>query len=271
MSGEEQELSRRDNHTAPDLHHQLELAVPSLATALHATPEERLDRHLGRGVAFRLGQKPETQLELFPQVVRVTLPHAQIAVTRTEAVVSPEGIAFEQPDRFLSVGARGEVLFQYFPPDRSGESVHAAPDVLIAQPRLTPQPQHARSEPQELPPPSPASTPAPKEQKGKSEKYVGRLGEIKTHWTKAGKFVAEVEVLVPDPERPGASRLVKLAAFNKMAEALRDSYRPGQEVTAVGIPHELKRTNRDGKEWTERQLYFVQLPKSRERPRSGQP
>lgn len=264
MSGKEQELSRHDNHTVPDPYHQLELAVPSLATALQATPEERLDRHLGRGVGFRLGQEPETHLELFPQVVRVTLPHGQIAVARTEAAVSPEGVAFEQPDRFLSIGARGEVLFQHFPPDQSGESVHAATDVVIAKPPLPPHPQDPGSELQERQLPSPASTPAAKEQKGKSEKYVGRLGEIKTHWTKAGKFVAEVEVLVPDPDRPGASKLVKFAAFNRMAEALRDSYQPGQEVTAVGIPHELKRTNREGKEWIERQLYFVQLPKSRE-------
>ncbi len=48
-----------------------------------------------------------------------------------------------------------------------------------------------------------------------------------------------------------------------MAEALRDSYQPGQLVTAVGIPHELKRKGRDGREWSERQLYFVQLPKPR--------
>ncbi len=264
----ENELSRRDNPIAPDPYQQLELAVPSLAAALQATPEERLDRHLGRGVGFRLGQEPETQLEIFPQVVRVTLPNGQIAVVRTEAAVSPEGVAFEQPDRFLSVGATGEVLFQYFPSAKSGENSPGETDVPVRRPPLIPEPprQDRIEEPERQPAPaSPIPNPERREQKAKSEKYVGRLGEIKTHWTKAGKLVAEVEVLVPDPERPGASRLVKFAAFNKMAEALRDSFKPGQEVTAVGIPHELKRTNREGKEWTERQLYFVQLPKSRER------
>ena len=78
-----------------------------------------------------------------------------------------------------------------------------------------------------------------------------------------GKLVAEVELTVPDPERPGASRLIKLAAFGEKAEALQRDYQPGQEVTAVGIPHELQRRGRDGKSWTERQLYLVQLPKPR--------
>jgi len=49
-----------------------------------------------------------------------------------------------------------------------------------------------------------------------------------------------------------------------MAQALETDYRPGQLVTAVGIPHELKSRGRDGHEWTERQLYLVQPPKPRE-------
>ena len=89
------------------------------------------------------------------------------------------------------------------------------------------------------------------------------MGEVRTHKTKAGKLVAEVEITVPDPDRPGASRLVKFAAFGDMAASLRDNYQPGQLVTAVGIPHELKRRNKEGREWTERQLYFVQPPKPR--------
>ncbi len=68
---------------------------------------------------------------------------------------------------------------------------------------------------------------------------------------------------MPDPERPGASRLVKFAAFDLMAEVLERNYQPGQLVTAVGIPHELKRRTRDGQEYVERQLYFVQPPKTR--------
>ncbi len=109
-----------------------------------------------------------------------------------------------------------------------------------------------------------SSSPAPdRQEKAKSEKYVGRLGEVKAHTTKKGKLVAEVELTVPDPERPGASRLVKFAAFGEMARALQRNYQPGQEVVAVGIPHELTRKNRDGREWTERQLYFVQPPKPR--------
>ena len=76
-------------------------------------------------------------------------------------------------------------------------------------------------------------------------------------------MVAEVQLTVDDPEQPGASKLIKFAAFGTMAETLREKYQPGQLVTAVGIPHELKRTNKDGRQWTERQLYFVQPPKVR--------
>jgi len=91
------------------------------------------------------------------------------------------------------------------------------------------------------------------------------MGSVTTHRTKQGKLVAEVELTVPDPERPGANKLVKLAAFGENAETLKRDYRPGQEVTAVGIPHKLQRRGKDGQGWTERQLYLVQLPKIRER------
>ena len=100
-------------------------------------------------------------------------------------------------------------------------------------------------------------------EKAKSERYVGRMGEVKTHQTKQGKLVAEVELTVADPDRPGSSKLVKCAAFGDNAEALQREYQPGQEVTAVGIPHELQRRGNDGREWVERQLYLVQLPKVR--------
>ena len=64
----------------------------------------------------------------------------------------------------------------------------------------------------------------------------------------------------------GAAALTFVAsqfAFGDKAEALRRDYQPGQEVTAVGIPHELQRTGKDGRTWIERQLYLVQLPKRR--------
>ncbi len=253
---------RRISLTKPD-NQQIEFDVPSLAASLQAAPQERLDRHLGRGIGFTLGG--QTSLELYPHIVRVSLPAGQVVVPRTEAEVCPEGVVFQDKERFLlSVGPQGDVLFQYSPPSpalrnesiREGEVTDTAPSLPDVLEEVTPEPVAL---------PSPTPPPARSERKEKSEKYVGRLGEIKTHWTKAGKFVAEVEVMVPDPDNPAASRLVKFAAFNRMAEALQQSYQPGQLVTAVGIPHELKRTNRDGKQWTERQLYFVQLPKSRER------
>jgi hypothetical protein len=257
MAEQEPSITRGDGRD--DAARQLDRAVPSLEAALHATPEERVDGHLGRGVRFRLGPEQHTSLELYPQVVRVSLPHAQLAVPRRAPEVAPEGVVFQDPEQFfLSVGPTGEILFQSSPAaaasgtglDQRQEATRSTPPPLPA-PRTT-----ERSA-------SPPQLAATAKEKAKSERYVGRLGEVRTHRTKQGKLVAEVEMTVADPDRPGASMLVKFAAFGEKAEALARDYQPGQEVTAVGIPHELKRRGKEGREWTERQLYFVQLPKPR--------
>jgi hypothetical protein len=244
-----------------------------LAAALRVEPQERLDGHLGPGVVFALGDpQAGASLELYPQVVRVTLPHAQLAVTRREAEVSPDGVVLQDSDRFvLAVGAAGEVVFRSWPtatagaqestgdtgePERSfARSISGVPERFPAE------------DPESLPRPAAGTRRNPDQaqaqETAKSERYVGRLGEVRTHQTKQGKLVAEVEITVADPDRPGSSVLVKFAAFGDKAEALAREYHPGQEVTAVGIPHELRRRGADGREWTERQLYFVQLPKPR--------
>jgi hypothetical protein len=235
-------------------HRQPDPELSSLELALRACPEERIDPHLGRGAAFRLGNGQRVSLELFPQVVRMTVPTGQIALPRSEAAVRPEGVVFQGEHHVLSVGPTGAVLFQYAPPD--GERVDAAE--APTQPIWAGHSASTRGE--SAPPPSPA--PEARE-KPKGERYVGRLGEVRAHQTRAGKLVAEVDLTIADPDRPGASRLVKFAAFGEKAEALARDYQPGHEVTAVGIPHELRRRDRHGREWTERQLYFVQLPKHR--------
>lgn len=223
-----------------------------LATALQAVPRERLDAHLGRGVVFGFGSEPQASLEVYERIVRLTVPAGQLVVPRWPAQVTPDGVVFRDPERFrLALRPTGEVLFHYAPfVPASGPSAEShAPDA--ASSGTTPEP---------APTPVP---PANRKEKVTSERYVGRLGEVRTHRTKQGKLVAEVELTVPDPDRPGASRLVKFAAFGENAEALANRYHPGQEVTAVGVPHELQRRGHDGREWTERQLYFVQLPKPR--------
>jgi hypothetical protein len=236
---------------------QLDIGVPSLETALQSRAEPRLDRHLGNGVRFRFGEHGENNLELYSQVVRVTLPRVELALPRREPQVAPEGVVFTDPDFFLSIGASGSVLFQYEPASPAAETARAARREVPEQPvRVTAEPATT-----ERVSPSPAPAPEAKD-KAKSEKFVGRLGEIKVHTTKQGKVVAEVEIAVPDPERPGSSRLVKFAAFGEKAETLQQQYEAGQLVTAVGIPHEIHRRSGD-REWTERQYYFVQLPKIR--------
>src|SRR5947207_13300514 len=84
------------------------LDVPSLETALHSSPETRIDWHLGPGVVFRFGAGQASSLELYSQVVRVELPHAELAIRRREPQVAADGIVFEYPEHFfLSVGPRG--------------------------------------------------------------------------------------------------------------------------------------------------------------------
>ena len=245
------EHDHRQKSEAELVHQQLDLDVPSLETALQSSPEEHLDWHLGPGVIFRLGEERKSALELYSQVLRITLPNGQLALPRREAEVAPEGVVFQDPDRFLlSVGPQGDVLFQY--------SAQANREVGQEQPA----PNQPAIAPESTSPLSPPRGREAKE-KPKSERHLGRLGEVRTHRTKQGKLVAEVEVAVPDPERPGSHRLVKFVAFNEKAEALKREYSPGQEVVAVGIPHELRRRSKEGREWTERQLYFVQLPKVR--------
>ena len=258
MSETEQQVSRSDESQAA--HRQLDLDVPSLETALQSTPEERLDWHLGRGVLFRLGQPEQASLELYPQIERVSVPQGQLAVSRREAEVVPEGVVFQDPDQFfLSVGPSGEVLFQYWPTSASA-AAHTSVTSEHVQSSRSSRAEATRADRRAASPSSPAAV---VKEKAKSERYLGRLGEVKTHRTKQGKLVAEVELTVADPERPGASQLVKFVAFGEKAKALQREYQSGQEVTAVGIPHELRRRGRDGRGWTERQLYFVQLPKPR--------
>lgn len=241
-------------------HQHIGLDVPALETALHAPPEMLLDSHLGPGVAFRFGEEA-TSLELYSQVVRLKLPRVELAVPRRDPRVSSEGVVFEDPERFfLSVGPRGDVLFQYSPspPAADDERLRSAsgpaPAALMSPPVQG-----------ESPAALPAPPPAVPEAKGRaeSEKHIGRMGEVKTHTTRQGTLVAEVELTVADPDRPGSSKLVKFAAFGTKAEVLQRDYSPGQEVVAVGIPHELKRRSHDGREWVERQLYLVQPPKVR--------
>jgi len=257
MSENEPRVSGPDGGQAS--HHQLDLDIPSLQAALQSAPEERVDWHLGRGVLFRFGTERQASLELYPQVVRVTVPHAQLAVPRRQHEVAPEGIVFQDPEHFLlSVGPTGEVLFQYSP------SSPGADTLANVAPECKPSPRPALATPAPGEGSGGLSSPTTEaKEKAKSEWYIGRMGEVRVHRTKHGKVVAEVELTVADPDRPGASQLVKFVAFGENADALERTYQPGQEVSAVGIPHELKRRGRDGREWTERQLYFVQLPKPR--------
>ena len=263
MAGLEDEIRKnveQITNTTEKPHQQLDLDVPSLATALQSPAEERVDWYLGRGVVFRLGEDRRNSLELYSQVVRVGLPEGGVMIPRREPQVVPEGVVFEDPERFfLSVGPRGDILFQYSPVSPAGTTSSGEREIVAeASTRSVPESVSAERATRLSPPPAPETN-----EKPKSEKYVGRLGEVKSHTTKQGKLVAEVEITVPDPERPGSSKLVKFAAFGKTAEALARDYQAGQLVTAVGIPHELKRRSQNGREWTERQWYFVQLPKTR--------
>src|SRR5947199_6209278 len=108
MPDSESRLSRERGNTSQ----QLGFDVPSLESALHSPPEARLDRHLGPGVLFRFGESGASSLEIYSQVVRISLPDEELAIRRREPHVAAEGVIFEHPERFfLSVGPSGDVLF----------------------------------------------------------------------------------------------------------------------------------------------------------------
>lgn len=235
--------------------------VAALGAALAATPQPRVDAQLGDGVIFDVGPERQTSVELYPHVVRVSIPQAQLAIPRTDIVLTPTGVVFAQPERFhLALSAEGGITF-YAPPPVPAPELPGAPGDSSHHPIPQPPAPRHRSAPS-VPPQGPSLTPPPPaETPSRGERYVGRLGTVTTHTTKGGKLVAEVTLTVDDPDHPGASRLVTFVAFDAKAEALRDTYQPGDLVTAVGIAHELTRRARDGRVWTERQLYLVQLPK----------
>lgn len=245
---------------------ELSPALAALAAVFGVKPERQMDAQLGDGVIFHLGPDRQTSVELYPHIVRVSLPQAQLAIPHTDIVLTPTGVVFAQPERFhLALSAEGAIVFQAPPPPAAAPEMPGAPGDSSHHPVAQPTAPPHRSAPS-VPSQGPSRTPSPPaaETPSRGERYVGRLGTVTTHTTKGGKLVAEVALTVDDPEHPGASRLVTFVAFDAKAEALRDTYQPGQLVTAVGIAHELTRRARDGRVWTERQLYLVQLPKRHE-------
>ncbi len=83
--------------------------------ALSETLGRQVDLHFGDGVVFSLRDHGRVNLELFPTVVRVSMADCQLVLPRLPAQPSSEGVVFGDGRSLLSVGASGEVLFQYVP------------------------------------------------------------------------------------------------------------------------------------------------------------
>src|SRR4051812_32952772 len=107
MADNERNIGKHPETSSLEQH--VDLAVPSLETALQSTPEPRLDWQLGPGVAFRFGEAGSQSLELYSHMMRVGLPRGGIWLPRREPRTAPEGVVFEDPSFFLSLGSNGDI------------------------------------------------------------------------------------------------------------------------------------------------------------------
>ena len=177
-------VGRSDENT--DAGQQLELAVPSLETALQSPAAACVDWHLGRGVVFALGEH-RASLELYPQVVRVSVPQGQLdgPPSKRSGGRCPKGSSSRIPITSSCRWDRGgDVLFQSPPAPPPGDRARTAATTGAAANGALPllERQAAPSQPADVP-----RSPAPRREKARSERYIGRLGEVKTHTTKPGQ------------------------------------------------------------------------------------
>ena len=154
-----------------------------------------MDWHLGRGVLFRLGAAQQASQELYSHVVRVTVPHGHLPSPAASTTSPPKASSSRiRSTFFLSVSPTGEVLFQYSPGVTPADTPPGAPAAALSPSSPLPAPAVSERLGSAT---RPAIEATKAKEKAKSERYVGRLGDVRTHRTKQGKLVAEVELTVP--------------------------------------------------------------------------
>jgi len=242
--------------------------LASVSEVLGSAPTQRTDLHLGHGVAFALGSEGQTTLELYAQMTRVSMGDRQLALPRLPAQLSPEGVVFEDEHGLLSVGASGEVLFQYVPSPAPTER-HPQPDAAITPTISATTSEPARgSRPAETESPvsdDPATpethpddtSPAPREKRERDETkriLKGRLIAPPTFHPnpKSGALIGEFRVAVGSKDDPEQTEFVKVSCFDNPAKESFNATKlqalveagelaTGTSITVVGFEHPLIR------------------------------
>lgn len=244
----------------------------AIASALGAVAEPRVDQLHGQGVRYRVGEPPGTELELFPATgtVRVTSADLRLSLFRQEApTLGSDGVIFARPRRSLAIASTGALILN-IAALKAAEDPTMPQDAPISAKRAfnrLPDDETPSDDPATPQTPSPASP----EQHPKGIHVVGRLVRIDFHETKTGKLVGELLLEAPHPNIPGQFTTLKFAGFGPIAEVMREELTPGEMISAIGIPHDITRRDRAGREWVERQHYLVRPPKLRGRgePEAG--
>jgi hypothetical protein len=192
----------------------------------------------------------------------------QLALPRLPAQISSEGVVFEDEHGLLSVGATGEVLFQYVPsPALSQQTPQAAESIApIPQEPTGRAGQGRRPEPTQRPvsgdsagsqthpsetPPTPAKT---RERDETKRILKGRLIAPPTFHAnpKSGALIGEFRVAVGSTDDSDTTEFVKVSCFDHPAkkrftatklQALVEAgeITTGTAVTVVGFEHPLIR------------------------------
>ena len=240
----------------------------AIAEVLGSTAEPRVDHLHGQGVRFRLGEPPDTELELFPttQTVRLTGEDLQLSLFRQEAPkLAPHAVIFElrdQPERrWLSVSPIGATTLFYNPdiPERPETPQDAA---TTEKRPITPYPEEApllddATVPQEAsPPPSPQA--AERQEQQERVQLAGRLGtDVRYRTTKSGKLIAKFPLAIKEDD--GTTTWKDVLLFGERAGRLREGNAPtkGQFVEVVGYAHEREVKGKDGTTRTVSDIYAV--------------
>lgn len=233
--------------------------LASVSEALGSTPTQRTDLHLGCGVVFALGNQGQTTLELYPQVTRVCMGDRQLALPRLPAQIGSEGVVFEDEHGLLSVGASGEVLFQYVPsPAPAMTPTTRATTTEPAQgsrPAATESPVSDDSVTPETHPDDTSPAPRGKRERDETKRILkGRLIAPPTFHAnpKSGALIGEFRVAVGSKDDPERTEFVKVSCFDNPAKEsfnatkLQDLVDAGEivtgtSVTVVGFEHPLIR------------------------------
>jgi hypothetical protein len=253
--------------------------LASVADALGIPVRRQVDLHLGDGVAFSLGEEGQTTLELYPTLVRVSMGDRQLALPRLPAHVSAEGVVFEDERGLLSVGATGEVLFQFVP--SPAESLSTTPHTTttarqqVSPPEAAALPVTDDSAAPATPPDETSPSSSRTREREQTKRIVkGRLIAPPTFHPnpKTQALIGEFRVAVGSKDDPETTEFVKVSCFDNPAKESFNATKlqelveageltTGSTVTVVGFEHPLIRHGKQ--EGT--QLYAtVVKPTSRE-------